>query len=412
MNNDNQREEKLKIGRRGIYRIVAAAACILVLLLFLAAVRSFRRGKVQLGEASKSEQTISDYTLRWLGTDYTGTYTGQVQGKKPGGEGLFETADFSYQGEWNNGVFDGKGVITYSDGTWEEGSYMGGKRHSMVRQYSSAAEYKENLFDFGKEYGNVCKFKDGKEESRKLIANGDSVKEIKKEALELTEEVISEKQYADHYVYVTGTVQYVVEDEYGCSFRMKTDSIGMVTGSFDNTSGKRSRQEIMPNLEKGDRLRVYGFYAGLLKNGMENDSTYYGFNYFAINPVYGEIVSDVEYADEYEGMCKQPYLSTGRRSEREYIVETCIKTDGKYNIFAYPAEGGDNEEIYVLYINGHEDDVFYPGQKLFINGFYAGQYKVMDRSNIEFNSEGEILDKSHLKFDKYPRLTVISFEVR
>lgn len=60
-------------------------------------------------------------TLEFENGQRTGTYSGRMQGGRPHGFGTFITKtedgqQWTYEGKWNNGHFEGEGKITWQSG--------------------------------------------------------------------------------------------------------------------------------------------------------------------------------------------------------------------------------------------------------------------------------------------------------
>ena len=388
-------------------KYMAAAGIVLLLLILMA---------VFLRDRKTEDRVLEDdsikYTLRWSGEDYEGTYKGATLNGKPSGTGEFtsDKGELTYSGQWQNGKPEGTGSLNYSDGTREEGMYLDGKRHHAVRIYESNNKYTDGVYDYGKCYGCRSEYKDGGLVHETLFANGDHVSKIKEQALELTRKVIDQKQYIDQYVYITGKVVFVYESETSCNFRVKSDGIGMVIGSFTDTAGYRSKQPVMPDMRIGDTVTIYGFYTGTVRDEMEGDDNFYGYQCVQIDPVYGMIESDDIKRGTFASISQNPYAYCGKRMDGEYIVDYFMK-DGEISyVFAHPA--GDEDSQYVIRIEDEPGVVFLGGDRLDLKGFVVGQKKTeeQDKTSTYVNDEGEVMQE--ISYRKYPIIRVMSYELR
>lgn len=387
-------------------RFIVASVGIVLFILILFVV--FLRGR-RTTDLTVEDDTMK-YTVRWSGDEYEGTYKGSTLNGIPSGTGDFTSSDgkLTYSGGWQNGRFEGTGSLTFSDGTREEGMYLEGKRHHWVRIYDSESHFTEGVYDYGNSYGCRSEYKDGELVHETLFANGDHVSQIKKDALELTRELIDSKEFINQYVYITGKVEFLYESETSCNFRIKSDEVGMVIGNYTDTAGYRSKQPLMPNMKNGDRVRVYGFYTGTVRDEMEGDSNFYGYHCVQIDPVYGMIESEDIQRGTYASVYQNPYAYCGKRMAGEYIVERFVKDGDLFYVFAHPSGADDNS--YVLRIEAEPDTVFLGGEKLNLEGFIAGQRKteVLNETNTYVNDEGEVVQ--NITYRKYPIIRVMSYE--
>ena len=103
-----------------------AAAGIAVVFLLLILLIALRRGnRADLRGRTVEEDTIS-YSLRWLGDDYEGTYTGRTVNGKPEGTGVFTDKEgaSTYSGERQGGKARGYGSCQSGDGLRGEGMVL------------------------------------------------------------------------------------------------------------------------------------------------------------------------------------------------------------------------------------------------------------------------------------------------
>jgi hypothetical protein len=391
-----------------------AAAGIAVVFLLLILLIALRRGnKADLRGRTVEEDTIS-YSLRWLGDDYEGTYTGRTVNGKPEGTGVFTDKDgaITYSGEWKGGKLSGYGSVQYADGTHEEGMYLDGKRHHWIRRYDSDKDYKDGVYDFGNLYGCMSTFRDGSLYHETLIANGDHVSQIRKNAVKLTKDLIASKGYIDKYVYITGKIAYTEETETSCNYRIASDSVGMVICNYTNTAGYRSAQPVMPNMTVGQTITVFGFYTGLVRDELPADKDYYEYSCIQIDPVFGEPASGDNDRGTYASISRNPYSYCGKILEGDYAVEKFTKSGELFYVFVHPS--GAEKEKYVLRIEAEPDEVFFGGETLNIKGFIVGQQKT-EIWEKEFTDDDDDDAEEEIElsgYKKYPVIRVISFEHR
>lgn len=84
-----------------------------------------------VGCAEETSVENEEMTLTFSYGERTGKYTGEVQNGIPNGYGKFESANekgtnWTYEGSFANGLFEGEGKTTWEDGTWQAGDYKAG----------------------------------------------------------------------------------------------------------------------------------------------------------------------------------------------------------------------------------------------------------------------------------------------
>ena len=118
-------------GKKSIAILIGAAAGLAVVI--MAFVLIFSRSKQV--EAMAYEFSMQDGNKMQL---YSGEYTGEWKSNKPYRQGSFsyEDADnsdnsFVYEGEWEDGLANGQGTMTWADDAVYEGEFAGGKRNGQ-----------------------------------------------------------------------------------------------------------------------------------------------------------------------------------------------------------------------------------------------------------------------------------------
>ncbi len=95
------------------------------------------------------EVTDKEITIQLDEKERTGTYTGQLVDGVPNGKGKFESINaqnvkWTYEGNFENGTFNGQGKTTWEDGTVEAGKYKNGVWEiSLVNLLETAAAMPE-----------------------------------------------------------------------------------------------------------------------------------------------------------------------------------------------------------------------------------------------------------------------------
>ncbi len=377
---------------------IALFAAIIIAGLFLLGIFHFRRS---LTAAEESGGTITGYTVSWDGSVYQGMYEGEIEDSKPEGSGTFTGSDgvFSYEGSWHNGLIDGNGTIHFSGELWIEGEFRRGKRNGWCREYTDGSSYKEALYGMDIPYGNVCTYEDNKLVSAQLLVNCVPVETIMETAAELDPEIVSNDLQENGYVWIEGTVDTVFETDAREYFLLQNERLGLVLGSHDNREGAGSGQTFLPNLRKGDVVRIYGYYGGLTENTVSKKMKGYGYDFPVIYPFYGELVSEDAAAELYASLQRHPYLYYGRAAEGTFVVRKCLKKGSTYYIWAEEKAGSGAEYVLVYHNEGREDLVFIVGKEISFSGWYNGQHK----ENIAGQNETDL-------FVMYPEIYICSLK--
>ena len=107
-------------------------------------------------EREAKERAISITSMSYMG----GTYAGMVVKGVPHGKGNFykrsddPSTYFKYEGDWVNGVIEGKGTVTWATGEKYEGNWKAGKREGYGKYYYKTGERYEGYFKNGDCHGD------------------------------------------------------------------------------------------------------------------------------------------------------------------------------------------------------------------------------------------------------------------
>lgn len=140
-------------GKKSIAILIGAAAGLAIVI--MAFVLIFSRSKQV--EAMAYEFSMQDGNKMQL---YSGEYTGEWKSNKPYRQGSFsyEDADnsdnsFVYEGEWEDGLANGQGTMTWADDAVYEGEFAGGKRNGQGT-YTFAEDDESGCREYAGEFAN------------------------------------------------------------------------------------------------------------------------------------------------------------------------------------------------------------------------------------------------------------------
>ena len=404
-----KRNSKKQNRKQLVLKKQIAYLALFLLVIFVGMVLHYRLTYHLPTEVYQHQTTIE---FVWNGTSYKGSYSGDFANTQPNGIGTFVSQDgtLQYEGQWKKGLFDGEGVITYADGTVEEGSFQKGKRNGRVRLHSSEDNYVETIYEEDVPYARSDAYKDGAISEVSYYVNATPISDIIEDALPLTQKILDDKSYRDHYISVEGEIVSVVEDEEICYFRLKSDTVGMVYGSFANTMSMLSHQVLLPNMQKGDHVQIYGYYMGRTKNENEDDIEGYGKTYLTVEPYLGIPKGyNIQNAMDttYKEVAKQPYLYSGQSVEGNYVILDVIDS-GNYCYLKVCRKGAE-KEIYVLNCEWEPNQILSRGTEIQVSGYYDGQYKI---GEPEEQDETISENASEMKFDYKPYPAIRVEEIR
>ena len=406
--NENNKKNSIKTGLTPWIICILLIVCILLVSVISFAKRNagFSSDNASASDASETDAdegvvtqvTAEQITVKWQGKKYTGIYNGSFRNDKPFGEGTFVSDDekLTYFGDWKEGVFHGSGKITYQDGSYETGSYEEGKRHGKIEEYKDENNYSIARYNKDTLYGEKTYYENGKEAKSKWYYRGKSLSKIEKNAIKLSSKALKDKSYVDKYIYIEGTVVFSGETEKKEYFRIKTDSIGMVIGSYYNQLGKYLKQANMPTMKAGDKVKIYGTLSKTAKSYCYADEEGFGHEYPEIVPVSGYVIdehdSEDKLSDEYENLIRYPFSHYTKWVSGYYIVDSVMRTGKKVYVVSTP-EG--KEDKYVLFFNASESECLKNGDRIKISGYMDGQYKVLkEKENDNANNKKRYSDKN------------------
>ena len=213
-----------------------------------------------------------DITLEFSFGERTGKFTGTLENGLPVGEGTFTTINtdgtaWTYTGEWVNGHFDGFGATEWkSDPVVKyEGDYRNDERTGVGKWYEADSLIYEGEVNKGIYNGTGTLYKNGKISFSGTFANGfpdyeeyrNSCKSISYDNLARNPDL-----YIGTPLIFFGTIIQVFEN---------TEQKGSVVyrvemaGKYDDIiAAHYTRSENESRLLDGDKVKIMGFYNGLL----------------------------------------------------------------------------------------------------------------------------------------------------
>lgn len=340
-----------------------------------------------------------EITVKWDGTEYEGSYEGDVKNAVPEGSGTFVSKDkeFMYEGDWEKGKFSGEGTVIYGDGVKESGQFLKGKRNGEFKKQFSDSEYEITNYSSNVPYGVCCIYKDGKLKTKDYYYAGEMISSFVKDAKEMKLSEIVEKD-TEKLFCIQSTVLRVSQLEDSCVLLLENSDGSSFMMEYSNNETKKGKQVYMPNVQEGEKIKLYGYYDGEDMYTIVNDSQYYGGVYPKIRPVWATVIEEdknisdkpPEEKSEYNDIMKNPYLYVGEIRQFELIIDDVIysNANGKYYCKAHSVRS--EEEVY--YIRKTDEEMPLRGTTLSVSGKINGQYKELQNTedylkDIDYQNE-------------------------
>lgn len=341
---------------------------------------------------------------------YIGIYKGETFAGKPDGEGIFESGEespyvFTYEGEFEEGVFWGNGKITYDNGEILSGKFKDGVPNGKMTLLHKDGTYSAARYTYGMPYGSEIRYsEDGEVLGKDFYYDGILLSDWKKdtEDIEYRELYENSKKNYGRLLKLDCTVLNVYENNLYCIFKIKDQEDHVYWGSYSNTAQLKYNQSVMPALEVGDELELYGFFTGITPYNCANDDTDYGYTFPEIVALTAE-KKDVDLdltklSKEYEEILQYPY--------HYYHVYDDIKMDVEEVIYAGTVsyiKGIDDEgNHYYCQFEVKEDQTLpIAGDRIRVKGRYNGLYKEYNGEEPQKSAKSYVLIKSEkLKITK------------
>lgn len=360
--------------------------------------------------AEEKEKTVAiECSVMWQGVACYGKYTGENRKGKPEGQGEFvgnivihneEQGKIQYTGEWADGKMNGQGaLIDYERETVYEGEFHNNKLAGNVKEYSidenQSQHYTKKRYNNDVPYG-VCLEYDGDNViDYDGYYYGVSVRQICEEAEEFVYADYIRYAMSDGYriVKLPCTVKEItydnkkekntvrVEDQNGNSYMINYD-----------VSYKYVAKNYMPWIKKGDRITLFGYYAGFDEYGM--------MEYPVIDAVTAVRADrealEIRYPEgNYSDFLDYPYLYLYKEVKLSGKPKGVYKVTKKWVFFYFEAVVDDGKrEMYICRVKNKKDE---------INTFLAKNKDIAVRGKLRLVAGKESADG---KYDIFPVVEV------
>lgn len=374
-------------------------------------------------DISVSQESEFPYSVNIGFRTYYGTFTGEAQGGVPQGQGTFEAVDdetsktlFTYTGAFQDGEFDGEGQIEYTDGSLLSGTFRSNAASGTCTFVSPDHTWRTVKYDEGNPYGLV----------RNYSAEDDLVsydwyynKELVSDLKALAEQIRYQELYhhADSYkndiIQLTCSVQSILETETKCFLVLEDSGHNIYLASYNNTAVSRYKQAIIPTLEPGDTMVLYGFYAGLdsVSHAIpDSGKALTKYLYPRLEPFYAEKTGEPAFqlkegTFSYDEIVANPYMCAQQNVKLTGTVLGTYEGSKRYFIkFRETTEtGAATDHIYFTSVTKENcNTIPAPGDRMSVKGTLNGNYKL-------WLSGDDVVENGSADYELYPLIKAVKF---
>lgn len=323
--------------------------------------------------------------------EYHGIYTGETISGIPDGEGIFTTnkdcfIQFTYNGEFSEGKFDGMGVVTLPDGTYFESKFKEGLPVDRGNIYYPDGTKRGIRHSKGIPYGITATYSNSSELlSYDFYYDGETISSLKQasETVNYRKLYQNPQEYHGDILKIIATVTEVYENKGSCIFKIQDEEENSYWGQYENTKHKKYNQSIMPTLHVGDSLELYVYFMGLNVYDSPHDPSGVPELLPQIRPITG-ITNDFSVdrskpSFKYSEVLRFPYYYYQKTA---MITGTIDKLVLNNNTTYYKLSDVDKNSYYFLLDDDYEGILPIPGDTVTFKGTYYGLFK-------EYNSTSD-----------------------
>lgn len=339
---------------------------------------------------SYAKNTLTEETFEYSYTlnniEYSGLYTGEISSNGlPSGKGKFSadsesSATFTYLGEFKDGLFDGEGTYTYSDGSYLECTFSSGIPIEKGKITYPDGSYREVEFsDIGIPFGSTATYSANHQLlNYTFYNNGELLTTLIQNAQTISygELYRNPNKYYGALLKINGTVLHTYENESSCIFKIQDKDKNIYWGSYRNTSYNKYNQAIMPTLKKGDVLTLYAFSKGLTSYYCIDDMS----NRNVLTPEVSAITADLKdesldyktLTSDYNTILRFPFHYYEQEISLKGHIVNLVKNGEKTYIKISDSK---NNIYYIVPKKKKLLSNMIPGDFISVKGYYNGLYK-------------------------------------
>lgn len=320
------------------------------------------------------------------GNDFKGTY---IEESTSEDMKMFQTVDkdqniAKVQGTVKNGVLSGTCVLTYLDGSEQTGTMKKGNWDGKTVWVDSNGTTRRIYYKNGEPMGRILIESSDGQRQQDWYYNGVLLSEWvqKAKSYEYRDYYSEIYTYYDECVSVSGQIQKIFKDGDKQVIKIKDDAGNKYYISYNNGIYKKEKVVIMPSVQAGEKITVYGFFKGLMQSTYKNeDEDDYGFSFPEISALYGT-VDENEYdvyavpvwPCEYEDIIDNPYCFVNTKVEITGVIENVYRND---DLSTYYCRVNSNQDIYYIKLDLKEligSTLPVAGDQISVNGNLYGNY--------------------------------------
>lgn len=368
---------KQKVGSRYLILISGIVLAVVVCMF-----QVFTAKGQEPGKGSAREGITYRFTTNTI--YYSGIYTGEMRNGLPNGKGIFEADEespclFTYEGEFENGQYHGKGKITYENGETLSGKFKEGNPSGKMTYTYTDGTYASILYHSSIPYSvSEVYTKDGKLKNREFYYDGVRISEWKKDAQEVEYRSLYDEmdQYYGQMIKLDCTVLDIYESKETCIFKVKDKDGNIYWGEYENITQRKFSQALMPTLNVGDELELYAFYAGLEIYDCDKEDRDFGYSFPKLKPVTAKTADDtLDYTNlsyEYDTVKRFPYHYYYMSARIDGTVQNIRRGEKTIHLKVSDKEGN----LYDVSMKKEKfERIPIRGDRVSIKGRYAGLHK-------------------------------------
>ena len=268
----------------------------------------------------------------------------------------------------------------YDDGIYMKGTFADNLASGKMKIFKKDGSYKSVIYNKGIPAGFVEYYDaDGKWIKQDFYYRNALLSDLIKSSLvpDYSKLFSEEDSYKGKLIKITGIVEMMEESDQSCYFKIKDQKGNKYICQYNNLTFNLEAQTLIPNIDTGDQVTIYGYFQSITRNIIESDKEDYGFSFPEIDPFYGvkdekkEILRN-ELKFTYKDIYENAYYYFKVNHTWEGKVSNLIYQD-KYFIMELELPSQDKIMIYVKKDKWNTIPV--PGDTVKLEGYVRGYYK-------------------------------------
>lgn len=348
-----------------------------------------KQNEIQAENLSQVSEKLLEVVFN--GDKIEGIFSGQLLDGLPEGEGTFEVEKENAQGiksitgVFSAGELNGSVTVSFMDDRVAKGKCKKGKLQGTIILSLDEDTYQRITYSAGKPVGRTRTYYKDEIVSQDWYYDGELLSDLVDEAVHYNPEdyYLENYEYYDDVVQVRGEVLAVGIENDQCVIKLVDSDGQKYYAVYSNGAYVKESPTIVPAVEVGDTISVYGYFNGVIQNNYTFDAEDYGFSFPEVKIFYGEIenssfnvFSSPQKNYSYDEILANPYYYAGDKITVKGIVENFYISYDKAKV--YYKIRTDKGEIYYAVESLDEfekDELPLTGDSVKIKGKLNGNYR-------------------------------------